>query len=348
MVKPEENSYSAHLFISQDLLSPNSEAYTYLTKELQVRVHAYGDVWKYLISGKWTDDAARKKLVCGETVSWAVVDSVGIANAHILVQSPISFWKAVKNEVEVAGMRRAYLRDGICWAKWAAWLEEAVRSQKKKIDEKTAADALIKLRQATDKYAGMESYDAISASGENAALPHYETPEKGSRVIDRKTPYLMDAGAQYLDGTIDTTRTVHFGTPTVEQIRAYTRVLQGHIAIETSVFPKGTTGATLDVLARSALWKEGMNYAHGTGHGIGSFLNVHEGPQGFSTSSGGAAIPAVLEENMCMSNEPGFYEEGSFGIRIETILRVRAVHTRRSFNGKSVSQSTEREEVKGN
>lgn len=304
-----------------------------------MQVHDYEDLWKYLTSGKWTDDSSsKKKLICGENVSWAVVESVGIPNAHILTQSPLSFWKAVKNEVEVEGMRRAYLRDGVCWAKWAAWLEEAVRFRKETIDEKQAADALIKLRQQTDKYAGMESYDAISASGENAALPHYETPKKGSRVIDRKTPYLMDAGAQYFDGTIDTTRTVHFGRPTAEQSRAYTRVLQGHIAIETSVFPKGTTtGATLDVVARRALWKEGMNYAHGTGHGIGSFLNVHEGPQGFSFSSGGALVPAVLEENMCVSNEPGFYEEGSYGIRIETILRVQSVQTRRGFNGKDVS-----------
>lgn len=143
----------------------------------------------------------------------------------------------------------------------------------------------------------------------------------------------MDSGGQYYDGTIDTTRTVHFGKPTLEQKRAYTRVLQGHIAIDTSYFPKGTTGMTLDVKARSALWSDGMNYAHGTGHGIGSYLNVHEGPQGFSTSSGGAAIPAILQENMCISNEPGFYEEGSYGIRIESCIRVKSVCTRRGFNG---------------
>jgi Xaa-Pro aminopeptidase len=167
VVKPEEKSYSARLFISSDLLSPKSAAYSYLTEDLKVKVEEYDDVWKYLTSGKWTDDAA-KKLVCGETVSWAVVDSVGIPNAHILTQSPLSFWKAVKNDVEVEGMRRAYLRDGVCWVKWAAWLEEAIRLNKEKIDEKTTADALIGLREKADKYAGMESYDAISASGENA------------------------------------------------------------------------------------------------------------------------------------------------------------------------------------
>jgi Xaa-Pro aminopeptidase len=147
----------------------------------------------------------------------------------------------------------------------------------------------------------------------------------------------MDAGGQYWDGTIDTTRTVHFGKPTAEQIHAFTRVLQGHIAIDTSVFPKGTTGATLDVKARSSLWLDGMNYSHGTGHGIGSFLNVHEGPQGFSTSSGGAHIPAELQVNMCISNEPGFYEEGNFGIRIESCVVVKQVKTRREFGGSGVS-----------
>lgn len=151
----------------------------------------------------------------------------------------------------------------------------------------------------------------------------------------------MDAGAQYFDGTIDTTRTVHFGKPTAEQKRAFTRVLQGHIAIETSVFPKGTTGATLDVRARGALWHDGMQYDHGTGHGIGSFLNVHEGPHGFSTSSGGSRFPVALQRNMCISNEPGFYEQGSFGIRIESCLCVQPVHTRRGFGGSEVSGAGE-------
>jgi Xaa-Pro aminopeptidase len=157
----------------------------------------------------------------------------------------------------------------------------------------------------------------------------------------------MDAGAQYYDGTIDTTRTVHFGTPTSEQRRAFTRVLQGHIAIDTSVFPKGTTGSTLDVKARSALWQDGMNYSHGTGHGIGSFLNVHEGPQGFSTSSGGAKVPVELQVNMCISNEPGFYEEGHYGIRTESCIVVKPVKTRRDFGGHGVSGNASFLELRG-
>jgi Xaa-Pro aminopeptidase len=178
-----------------------------------------------------------------------------------------------------------------------------------------------------------DSYDAISASGPNAALPHYETPEKGSRVIDRETPYLNDSGGQYHDGTIDCTRTVHFGRPSAEQKRAYTRVLQGHIRLSEATFPAGTTGVQLDPIARHALWQDGYDYLHGTGHGIGSFLDVHEGPQGFSTMSGGSKKPVPLEENMVLTNEPGFYEEGHFGIRTESLLAVKRVHTHRGYGG---------------
>lgn len=181
LVKPEEESYSARLFVSSNLLPSHGEAYRYLTKELQVEVQGYQDLWKHLTSGRWTDDG-EKKLVCGEKVSWAVVDSVGIPRAHILVQSPIAFWKAVKNKVEVQGMRNAYLRDGVCWVKWAAWLDETIRIKKQTIDEKSAADALIEERKKADKYAGMESYDAISASGKNAGECNINGPMQESKV----------------------------------------------------------------------------------------------------------------------------------------------------------------------
>lgn len=156
-------------------------------------------------------------------------------------------------------------------------------------------------------------------------------------MIDRRTPYLADCGAQYLDGTIDTTRTVFFQggrfRPTQEQKRGYTRALQGHIALDSVVFPAGTTGPMLDVLARQALWKDGMNYATGTGHGVGSYLGVHEGPQGLSASSGGAVAPVPLQPGMVLTNEPGFYEEGSFGVRIESLLAVRPAEPRRNSGG---------------
>lgn len=149
------------------MLLPESKAAHYIKDELSIQTADYDEVWEYLRKVKWTTDKT-KKLICGEKISWAVVDAVGKDNAHILSLSPIALWKAVKNEVEIQGMRNAYLRDGVCWVKWAAWLDEAIRKEGKQIDEKQASDALIEERKKADKYAGMESYEAISASGEDA------------------------------------------------------------------------------------------------------------------------------------------------------------------------------------
>ncbi|EEB86920.1 hypothetical protein MPER_15958, partial [Moniliophthora perniciosa FA553] len=183
------------------------------------------------------------------------------------------------------------------------------------ITEWEAGHRLTEFRRGQKHFMGL-AYENISASGANAALPHY-SPRKGeAKMISRSDVYLNDSGGQYRDGTCDTTRTVHFGRPTEEQCEAYTRVLQGHIAIDTAVFPEGTSGQQLDVLARRALWKDGLNYMHGTGHGFGSFLTVHEGPQGFSS-----AVP--LQVGHVITNEPGFYKEGKFGMRIESALAVR-------------------------
>ncbi len=140
---------------------------------------------------------------------------------------------------------------------------------------------------------------------------------------------MNDSGAQYFDGTIDTTRTVHFGKPTPDQRLAFTRVLQGHIAIDSVIFPTGTTGFQLDILARAPLWRDGLNYGHGTGHGIGSYLSVHEGPHGIGPSIAFNSTP--LQPGMCTSNEPAYYEAGQFGIRIETVLFVKEVETKRQF-----------------
>lgn len=248
--------------------------------------------------------------------------------------SPLALWKACKNAAEVHGMREAYLRDGIAWAKWAAWLEEEVAGKKSKVSEWDAAVALTKSRSGVKGFAGFDAYDAISACGPRAAQPHYETPEKGSAILERRTPFLMDSGGQWLGGsaagTVDTTRTVHFGKPTKDQRRAFTRVLQGHIAIDTAVFPAGqTTGATLDVLARRPLWQDGRDYLHGTGHGIGAFGLVHELYVVFSSSAASGKQPAgelpSLRPGMCISNEPGYYDDNpdnGFGVRTESVLVV--------------------------
>ncbi|GAK65021.1 aminopeptidase cytoplasmic [Moesziomyces antarcticus] len=321
----------AVLFIRGELLTEASGADRYVRDTLGLKVQPYDAIWDHL--GRWAGECSDgRKLVSGEKLSYAVANAVGDDKVDILSPSPLALRKAVKNSVELDGFRAAHIRDGAAWVRWAAWLEEQVKVKRAHVDEWEAAVKFAELRSELPLSAG-DSYDAISASGPNAALPHYETPEKGSRVIDRETPYLNDSGGQYHDGTIDCTRTVHFGRPSAEQKRAYTRVLQGHIRLSEATFPAGTTGVQLDPIARHALWQDGYDYLHGTGHGIGSFLDVHEGPQGFSTMSGGSKKPVPLEENMVLTNEPGFYEEGHFGIRTESLLAVKRVHTHRGYGG---------------
>ncbi|KAI3618518.1 hypothetical protein CBS9595_002881 [Malassezia furfur] len=312
---------AAHLFADARLVR---DVRAYLA-EAGVTLHAYDAVWAWLA-------AARLPCFLHERASAALVDAVGRKRATLLrADSPVAMAKARKNAAEQQGLRAAYLRDGAAWVRWAAWLEEAM-ARGARVDEREAADRFAALRREDPLYV-TEAYDAISAAGPNAALPHYETPATHARVIDTAAPYLNDSGAQYHDGTIDTTRTVHFGTPTFAQRRAYTRVLQGHIQLARARFPEGTTGAQLDMLARQPLFQDGFNYLHGTGHGVGAFLNVHEGPYGFSSSSGGAKEPVALEAGMAVSDEPGFYEEGSYGVRIESVFLVQHLGTYRDFGG---------------
>ena len=180
-------------------------------------------------------------------------------------------------------------------------------------------------------FAGL-SFDTISSTGANAAVIHYK-PEPGNcSVIDPAAVYLCDSGAQYLDGTTDTTRTLHFGTPTALERTSYTLVLKGVIALDTAVFPKGTSGFALDTLARQFLWEEGLDYRHGTGHGVGSYLNVHEGPIGVGTRIQYSEVP--LAAGNVLSDEPGYYEDGNFGIRIENIIMAKEVETKHRFGDK--------------
>ncbi|KDN46818.1 Creatinase/aminopeptidase [Tilletiaria anomala UBC 951] len=339
---PGEQHPFTTLYISSDLVPHGSDVYHYISS-LGVRILEHDAIWSSLSASTSATTTTisisaigDNILVATEKVSWAIVEAFAGGEENMCVlgpQSPSAMAKAVKNDVEIQGFRNAYLRDGAAWCIWAAHLDHDIRCRGKQVDEWTAAVRLDKERQPLKYYAG-ESYEPISATGQNAALPHYETPATGSDVINTTTPYLCDYGAQYLDGTIDTTRTVFFGQrPSKEHTRAFTRVLQGHIAIDRAVFPAGSTGAMLDVLARKALWQDGMNYSHGTGHGIGAYLGVHEGPHGFSTSSGGSKVPVALQPGMMLSNEPGFYEEGHYGIRTESIICVKEVDTRRNFGG---------------
>lgn len=188
--------------------------------------------------------------------------------------------KAIKNATELEGFRQCHKRDGLALCRYFSWLEnELVAKANKTLTEAQVADKLEGYRKELDKFVGL-SFDTISSTGANGAVIHYK-PEHGScAIVDVNQIYLCDSGAQFLDGTTDTTRTFHFGTPTAEEKDAYTRVLQGHIQIDMLVFPEGTTGYIIDAIARAPLWKAGLDYMHGTGHGVGSYLNVHEGPHG--------------------------------------------------------------------
>ncbi|KAB8349657.1 hypothetical protein FH972_023676 [Carpinus fangiana] len=276
-------------------------------------------------------DDPKKKVLLSTKASWALYQNLGGESNVEEVRSPISDEKASKNEAELKGMRDCHIRDGAALSEFFAWLEEQLVVKGAKVDEVEAADKLEEYRSKKDKFAGL-SFPTISSTGANAAIIHYG-PEKGNcSVIDPASVYLCDSGAQYLDGTTDTTRTLHFGEPTAMEKKAYTLVLKGNIALETARFPKGTSGFALDTLARQYLWKEGLDYRHGTGHGVGSFLNVHEGPIGIGTRIQYSEVPLAVGN--VISDEPGYYEDGKFGIRIENIIVVREVETKHRFGDK--------------
>jgi Xaa-Pro aminopeptidase len=225
---------------------------------------------------------------------------------------PVARLKAVKNAAEIAGARAAHRRDAVALCRFLAWLD---RSAPSGVTEIGAAEALESFRRDTGVLKDL-SFPTISAAGPNAALPHYRVTRASDRQI---TPgfYLVDSGAQYVDGTTDVTRTVAVGAVDPEMRDRFTRVLLGHIAIATAVFPRGTSGSQLDAFARRALWDAGLDFGHGTGHGVGSYLSVHEGPQRISKLG-----HVALEPGMIVSNEPGYYKEGAYGIRSENLVLV--------------------------
>jgi len=223
--------------------------------------------------------------------------------------------KALKNATEIKGARIAHVRDGAAVVRFLAWLDRTIAAGET-IDEIAAVRALEEQRAGSQALKEI-SFDTISGSGPNGAIVHYRVTEATNRALKPGELFLLDSGAQYLEGTTDITRTVAVGAPTAEMRERFTLVLKGHIAIATARFPKGTRGIDLDPFARRALWMHGLDYDHGTGHGVGSYLSVHEGPQ--SISRGGMA---VLEPAMIVSNEPGYYKEGHYGIRIENLVLI--------------------------
>src|SRR6516165_4335630 len=253
------------------------------------------------------------------TAACWIFDRLAAAGANIhRAADPCLLPKACKNPVELDGTRAAHRRDGAALTRFLAWL--AQEAPKGGLAEIAAGDRLEALRREGDHFRDL-SFATISGAGSNGAIVHYRAMPETEKRLEPGSLYLLDSGAQYLDGTTDVTRTVAIGEPTQEMRDRFTRVLKGHIALALARFPKGTTGTQLDGFARRALWQKGLDYDHGTGHGVGSYLGVHEGPQRISKAPNGQA----LLPGMIVSNEPGYYKTGAYGIRIENLVLVRPV-----------------------
>jgi len=300
---------AVELFIDRRKLVPGLEEH--LGNQVAVRpVEALGPA---------LDDLGRigKKVLAdpATTAAW-VFDRLHLAGARIDRDSdPCTLPKACKNPVELEGTRAAHRRDGVAMVRFLKWLSEAVPAGG--VTEIAAAERLHGFRAAGEHFRGL-SFETISGAGPNGAIVHYRVAPETDRRLEPGSLYLLDSGAQYLDGTTDVTRTIAIGEPTPEMRERFTLVLKGHIAVATARFPRGTSGSQLDTLARYPLWKAGLDYDHGTGHGVGSFLSVHEGPQRISKVPNAVA----LQPGMILSNEPGYYKAGAYGIRIENLIAV--------------------------
>ena len=297
---------SAVLFIEECKLTACVKSYL-LSQGISVA--PYGEIWNAL---KGYDKATL--LLQPNRCNAAVGNIVG--KKAVFHDSPIALMKAVKNDVEIAGFERAMLSEGVAMVKLLNWLKPAV--EKGGVTELDVDAKLTELRGADDAFRGL-SFATIAAYGANGAIVHYEPTPAENAMLEAKGFLLLDCGGQYLYGTTDVTRTIALGTLTDEEKADYTRVLRGHISLAMAKFPKGTCGTQLDVLARQWLWQAGENYLHGTGHGVGHFLNVHEGPHQIRMNN----MPTHLVPGMTVTNEPGLYKAGRHGIRIENTMVVK-------------------------
>ncbi len=298
---------TARLFLDPDKTSP--ELRDWLGNAVTLENEA--DVSQALAELK----GARVLVDPGQSSAWWF-DALETAGAVVVRgPDPTALPRAQKNAVEVQGARTAHARDAVAFARFLHWM--ATEAQTSLPDEVEVATRLEAFREATGALKDL-SFDTIAAAGPNAAFPHYHPTYRSNRRIGAGELFLVDSGAQYADGTTDITRTVAFGPPSAEHRDRFTRVLKGHIALATARFPAGTAGMALDPFARRALWDAGLDYDHGTGHGVGSYLSVHEGPQRIAKVSS----PQALLPGMIVSNEPGYYKAGAYGIRIENLVVV--------------------------
>lgn len=296
-----------HYFISPEKVTP--EVSTYL-KEQHVSLQKYDEVESFL-----NTFSGENILIDPKKTNYAIYYAINPQCTIVRGESPVTLLKAIRNEQEIAGIHAAMQRDGVALVKFLKWLEEAVPSGKE--TEISVDKKLHEFRAAQPLYMG-ESFDTIAGYKEHGAIVHYSATPETDAVLQPKGFLLLDSGAQYLDGTTDITRTIALGELTEEEKMDYTLILKGHIALAMAKFPTGTRGAQLDVLARMPIWSHGMNFLHGTGHGVGHFLSVHEGPQSIRMNEN----PVVLQPGMVTSNEPGVYKTGSHGIRTENLTLV--------------------------
>ena len=306
----------SYLLVTQDevvyFISPEKitqEVNEYL-QEQQVSLRKYDEAESFLNSF-----AGENILIDPKKTNYAIYSAINPACKVVRGESPVTLLKAIRNEQEIAGIHHAMQRDGVALVRFLKWLEQSVPSGKE--TELSVDRKLHEFRAAQPLYMG-ESFDTIAGYKEHGAIVHYSATEESDVTLQSKGFLLLDSGAQYLDGTTDITRTIALGELTEEEKTDYTLILKGHIALAMAKFPAGTRGAQLDVLARMPIWSHGMNFLHGTGHGVGHFLSVHEGPQSIRMNEN----PIVLQPGMVTSNEPGVYKAGSHGIRTENLTLV--------------------------
>jgi len=247
-------------------------------------------------------------------------------NKTILECTPVTLAKAIKNPVEIQGFKSCHVRDAAALCSYFAWLEKEI--PKGIVTEISGADKLASERSDMENFVGL-SFDTISSVGPNGAIIHYKPSQESNRLLTTEELYLVDSGGQYKDGTTDVTRTLHFGSPKPFEKECFTRVLKGQLKVAMAVFPSKIKGNYLDTLARISLWEVGLDYSHGTGHGVGSYLNVHEGPMGISWRP--YPDDPGLQVGMVLSNEPGYYQDGDFGIRLENLVHIVQADTKHNF-----------------
>lgn len=296
------------LFIDTKKIQPEVNAYL---KEIGVETVPYSEAFDFIKNNKLFSSILLDK----QTTNYTLFQSFPAGTKFKLTNNPIPLLKAIRNEAEQKGLKQVMVKDGVALVKFLIWLEQNKDSGKE--SEISIAEQLLNYRKEQDQFIS-ESFSTIAGYKQNGAIVHYSATEKSNAMIKPQGFILIDSGAQYLDGTTDITRTIALGELTEEEKRDYTLILKGHIALASAVFPSGTRGSQLDILARLPLWENKLNYLHGTGHGVGHFLSVHEGPQSIRMNENSTTI----QPGMVISNEPGVYKENSHGIRTENLMLV--------------------------